>query len=352
MSNLTWRFEFHFRFPVFSRCRFPFQSPIPPSGSPTALPTTFATGPAIRPAFSRSSQPRRVYGRAASSPTWAPARASRPNCSCRTATRVCCRAERRHASRGRSRCWPTTHGSTAWWARPRPPASPTAASTTWSQRRPFTGSTPKRTRREFARILPPPGWVVLLWNTRRVDTTPFLRAYESLAAAVRYRLSAGRPPQYRPGKAQAFYARPVPAAQCWQNEQIFDLAGLRGRLCSSSYTPPPGDPRYEPMIAACWNRIFQDNQQDGHVRFDTTPNFTSATSVEECVGEQRSSRPRLFVLLRFVTSERWRRSILLETGAFDPQQQGACVLGPEGIAIGFRGAPSFILAVDLSDRVE
>jgi len=33
---------------------------------------------------------------------------------------------------------------------------------------------------EFARMLRSPGWLVLVWNERRVDSTPFLRAYEQL----------------------------------------------------------------------------------------------------------------------------------------------------------------------------
>lgn len=33
---------------------------------------------------------------------------------------------------------------------------------------------------EFARILRSPGWLVLVWNERRIDSTPFLRAYEQL----------------------------------------------------------------------------------------------------------------------------------------------------------------------------
>ena len=37
-----------------------------------------------------------------------------------------------------------------------------------------------RARREFSRILKPSGWLVLLWNEREVDTTPFLRDYEQL----------------------------------------------------------------------------------------------------------------------------------------------------------------------------
>ena len=36
------------------------------------------------------------------------------------------------------------------------------------------------TRQEFARVLKPDGWVVLLWNSRRLNSTPFLQAYEAL----------------------------------------------------------------------------------------------------------------------------------------------------------------------------
>jgi len=35
-------------------------------------------------------------------------------------------------------------------------------------------------RDEFHRILKPRGWVVLIWNERHLDSTPFLRAYEEL----------------------------------------------------------------------------------------------------------------------------------------------------------------------------
>src|SRR5260370_1051073 len=37
-----------------------------------------------------------------------------------------------------------------------------------------------RARAEFARILKPTGWLVLLWNERVTDSTAFLREYEKL----------------------------------------------------------------------------------------------------------------------------------------------------------------------------
>ena len=37
---------------------------------------------------------------------------------------------------------------------------------------------PQPTRTEFARILRPDGWVVLIWHDRDLESTPFLRAYE------------------------------------------------------------------------------------------------------------------------------------------------------------------------------
>ncbi len=39
---------------------------------------------------------------------------------------------------------------------------------------------PVATRREFRRILKPGGWIALIWNDRRLDSTPFMRAYHEL----------------------------------------------------------------------------------------------------------------------------------------------------------------------------
>ena len=53
----------------------------------------------------------------------------------------------------------------------------------------------------------------------------------------------------------------------FSNEQVFDLAGLRGRLLSFSYSPAKGHPQHEPMLAAL-EKLFQIHAQDGRVRFE------------------------------------------------------------------------------------
>jgi SAM-dependent methyltransferase len=124
-----------------------------------------------------------------------------------------------------------------------------------------------RTREEFRRILKPEGWVVLVWNIRRVDTTPFLRDYEALLrrfgtnydeVSSRYQDEAALTALFGPGGYRT---------RRFDNRQTFDLAGLRGRLLSSSYAPPPGHPRHEPMLAALTS-LFEAHQVQGHVAFE------------------------------------------------------------------------------------
>lgn len=125
---------------------------------------------------------------------------------------------------------------------------------------------PPAVRREWLRILRPGGWMVLLWNARRTDTTPFLRGYEALLHAHGTDYASVNHENVTPERiAQAlgpdFGRRDVP------NEQVFDFVGLKGRLLSSSYAPNEGHPGYAPMLAAL-ERLFRDHAQDGYVRFE------------------------------------------------------------------------------------
>lgn len=122
-----------------------------------------------------------------------------------------------------------------------------------------------RARAELVRVLRPDGWVVVVWNRRLTEETPFAAAYEELLVehGTDYRQVNHR--QVTPEQLADFFAGGRVASRSFPNEQVFDLAGLRGRLLSSSYVPAPGDPRHPPMLAAL-ERLFAAHQQDGRVR--------------------------------------------------------------------------------------
>ncbi len=131
-----------------------------------------------------------------------------------------------------------------------------------------------RARREFTRILVPGGWLVLMWNTRRLDS-PFMQAYERLLETfgtdyreVDHRRARGlaRQGSVVPAAIADFYGGPV-ELRLLANEQRFDYDGLVARLLSSSYTPPEGDPLREPMLRQL-RALFDEHQSGGEVVFD------------------------------------------------------------------------------------
>ena len=122
-------------------------------------------------------------------------------------------------------------------------------------------------RRELARVLRPGGRVMLVWNIRRTDSTPFLREYEALLQrhALDYKkISAGWADDVAIAR---FFAPNGFEKRSLANRQSFGFDGLRGRLLSSSYAPPAGHPAHEPMLAEL-RKLFDAHQQDGLVSFD------------------------------------------------------------------------------------
>jgi hypothetical protein len=122
-------------------------------------------------------------------------------------------------------------------------------------------------RAEFQRILRPGGHVVLVWNIRRTDSTPFLREYEALLQrfALDYKkISAGWADDEAIGR---FFAPGGFEVQRLENLQVADFHGLRGRLLSSSYAPPAGHPQHDPMMAEL-RRIFDLHKRAGEVAFE------------------------------------------------------------------------------------
>jgi SAM-dependent methyltransferase len=124
----------------------------------------------------------------------------------------------------------------------------------------------ERSRREFARILKPDGWLMLLWNERLTDSTPFLRDYEQLL--LTYGTDYEDVRHEKTTDAVNEFFDPVPfEARVFDMRQEFDYSGIEGRLLSSSYAPGPEHPNYAPMLQEL-RRIFDAYAVAGRATFD------------------------------------------------------------------------------------
>ena len=114
----------------------------------------------------------------------------------------------------------------------------------------------EQAKREFRRILKPSGWVMLVWNDRDTQATPFLRAYERLIKAYSTDYQQINHKQIDKTVLSSFFEPAQLYEKRFSYEQTFDYEGLKGRMLSSSYIPERGHPKYEEMTAKLWE-IFQ-----------------------------------------------------------------------------------------------
>ena len=126
---------------------------------------------------------------------------------------------------------------------------------------------PAKARAEFIRILKPEGFAVLVWNVRRADTTPFLRAYEKLVVkfGTDYQ-EVNHEHAQKKSVLRQFFGGEFSEAQ-FDNLQCLNLDGLLGRIHSSSYMPAPNEASYAPMVKQA-KEIFKAHQQNGVVTFE------------------------------------------------------------------------------------
>ncbi len=123
-----------------------------------------------------------------------------------------------------------------------------------------------KARDEARRILRPPGYVALVWNNRLEEATPFLREYEAFLheyaidyAKVKHQNAEadGRIPQFF--GSEAFEVR------SFENGQVCDLDGLKGRTTSASYMPAADHPRHRAMVRALED-LFARHANEGTVK--------------------------------------------------------------------------------------
>jgi len=124
---------------------------------------------------------------------------------------------------------------------------------------------PRRTRREWERILKPNCCAALIWNERD-PKTELMRAIEDVID--RYSTDNDRSIRER-GRSRiaGFFAPSRVRSAEFPNHQHFDFDGVRGRVFSCSHIPNEGDPRSAPMVEDLKN-VFDRYQTAGAVRFD------------------------------------------------------------------------------------
>jgi len=132
----------------------------------------------------------------------------------------------------------------------------------------------QQARQEFARILRADGYVVLMWNDRRLNSTPFLRDYETLLGEFGIDYEQVNHKNIDERAVADFFAPTACQIRKLENNQTLDLAGLTGRITSSSYMPNVGHPRFPPMLEVI-ERLFEQHQRGGRVtiEYDTVLYF-------------------------------------------------------------------------------
>ncbi|HWD93977.1 MAG TPA: class I SAM-dependent methyltransferase [Verrucomicrobiae bacterium] len=123
----------------------------------------------------------------------------------------------------------------------------------------------ERCRKEFARILKPGGWIVLIWNDRQTAATAFLAAYENLLKTYATDYAKVDHKQIDDEVVRKFFSH-APVKKSFPSFQEFDFEGLKGRLLSSSYAPEVGQRGHAEMLRDL-KILFDTHQENGRVRF-------------------------------------------------------------------------------------
>lgn len=132
----------------------------------------------------------------------------------------------------------------------------------------------EKTRAEFDRILRAGGHIALMWNERQLDSTPFLRDYEKFLSKYGKDYQTVRHENVTETVLEDFFRRPF-AKATFDNVQVLDFEGLKGRMLSSSYMPAEVDPGFEEMVAEL-RSLFEKHSESGKIEvfYDTNVFFT------------------------------------------------------------------------------
>jgi len=124
---------------------------------------------------------------------------------------------------------------------------------------------PAETRKEFARILQPGGWVVVVWQDRSMTSDKFAEAYEGVLHRYGKDYKSVRASYPQKDTIRGFSGHDDFSLRDLPNQQAFDWDGICGRLRSSSYAPVEGDVNFAPLMSEL-RKDFDAYQENGIVR--------------------------------------------------------------------------------------
>jgi len=127
----------------------------------------------------------------------------------------------------------------------------------------------EKTRPEFGRILKPSGHIILIWNERQLDTTPFLVEYEAFLLKYADDYANVRHENIQVRELSDFFQKEYGSAT-FANQQVFDFEGLKGRMLSASYMPSENDPKFDEGIKEL-QLLFAKHAENGKIKilYDT-----------------------------------------------------------------------------------
>ena len=124
----------------------------------------------------------------------------------------------------------------------------------------------KRILKTEARLPDRQGNVVLMWNDRRTDTTPFLQAYEDFIKMFATDYLQVNHKNIDEKIFNDFFDGDY-KMKSFLNFQHFDFEGLKGRILSSSYMPSEEHKDFDFMMSVL-KKIFNRFQENGKVTIE------------------------------------------------------------------------------------
>lgn len=122
---------------------------------------------------------------------------------------------------------------------------------------------PEAALSEFARILRPEGWAVIVWVARKTSSA-FMAAYDGLL--LTYALDR-QEINHRRRRLRRFLTDRAFQSQVFDDRRAITLESLEGQTLSYSSSPGRGHPLFAPMLDSL-RALFEEHQRDGHVALE------------------------------------------------------------------------------------